>query len=69
LVNEQFGFREKLSTDLATYALLNTVLISVDKNILVVVYFVTYKKHSTALIMIYFWTNWNFMVFLALQSN
>jgi hypothetical protein len=35
LVNEQFGFREKLSTDLATHALLNTVLISLDKKNLV----------------------------------
>jgi len=31
LVNEQFGFREKSSTDLATYALLNTVLLSLNK--------------------------------------
>jgi len=31
LVEEQFGFREKSSTDLATYALLNTVLSSLDK--------------------------------------
>jgi len=31
LVNEQFGFREKSSTDMATYALLNTVLLSLDK--------------------------------------
>ena len=30
LVNEQFGFREESSTDLATYALLNTVLLSLD---------------------------------------
>jgi len=30
-VNEQFGFREKSSTDLATYAHLNTVLLSLDK--------------------------------------
>ena len=35
LVNEQFGFREKSSTDLATYALLNTVLLSLDKKNLV----------------------------------
>ena len=35
MVNEQFGFREKLSTDLATYALLNAVLISLDKKNLV----------------------------------
>ena len=31
LVNEQFGFREKLSTETATYALLNNVLASLDK--------------------------------------
>jgi len=31
LVKEQFGFREKSSTDMATYALLNTVLSSLDK--------------------------------------
>ena len=30
LVNEQMGFRDKLSTDTATYALLNTVLSSLD---------------------------------------
>ena len=31
LVNEQLGFRENSSTDAATYALLNTVLSSLDK--------------------------------------
>ena len=31
MVEEQFGFREKSSTGLATYALLNTVLSSLDK--------------------------------------
>jgi hypothetical protein len=31
LVNEQFGFREKLSTDTATYTLLNNVSSSLDK--------------------------------------
>ena len=31
LVKEQFGFREKSSTDMATYALLHTVLSSLDK--------------------------------------
>jgi hypothetical protein len=30
LVKEQMGFREKLSTDTATYAFLNTVLSSLD---------------------------------------
>ena len=31
MVKEQFGFREGLSTDTPTYALLNSVLISLDK--------------------------------------
>jgi len=31
LVNEQFGFREKSSTEMETYYLLNTVLSSLDK--------------------------------------
>jgi hypothetical protein len=31
LVNEQFGFREKSSTEMATQYLLNTVLASLDK--------------------------------------
>jgi len=34
LVKEQFGFREGLSMDMATYALLNSVLTSLDKKIL-----------------------------------
>jgi len=35
LVKEQFGFREKSSTDMATYTILNTVLSSLDKKHLV----------------------------------
>jgi sarcosine oxidase/L-pipecolate oxidase len=31
LGKEQFGFREKLSTDMATQTLLNTILLSLDK--------------------------------------
>jgi hypothetical protein len=31
LVNEHFGFREKLSTEMATYTLLNNVLSSLDR--------------------------------------
>jgi hypothetical protein len=31
LVNEQFGFREKLSIEIATYTLLNNILLSLDK--------------------------------------
>ena len=70
LVKEQFGFREKSSTDITTYALLNTVLLSLDKKkILLVAYFVIYKKPLTVLIMLYFWLNWNFMVFQELLIN
>jgi hypothetical protein len=35
LVKEQFGLREKSSTDTATHALLNTVLLSLDKKVFV----------------------------------
>ena len=35
MVKEQFGFREGLSTDTATFALLNSVLMSLDKKHLV----------------------------------
>jgi len=35
LVKEQFGLREGLSTDTATYAFLNSVLMSLDKKQLV----------------------------------
>jgi 2C-methyl-D-erythritol 2,4-cyclodiphosphate synthase len=31
LINEQFGFRENSSTDMATHALLNTLMLSLDK--------------------------------------
>ena len=31
LANDQFGFREKLSTEMATYTLLNNVLSSLDR--------------------------------------
>jgi hypothetical protein len=31
LVNEQFGFREKLSTEMATYTLLDNILSSLNK--------------------------------------
>jgi hypothetical protein len=52
LVKEQFGFREGLSTDTATYALLNSVLMSLDKKHLSEAYSVIFKKPSTALITI-----------------
>jgi hypothetical protein len=36
LVNEPFGFREKLSTEMATYTLLNNVFLSLDRKNFVV---------------------------------
>jgi hypothetical protein len=53
LVNEQFGFREKLSTDMATYAFLNKVL-SLDKKNYVGGLFCDLQKRLTALTMIFF---------------
>ena len=44
LVDEQFGFKENSSTDIATYALLNTVLLSLEKKKNLVVFSVIYKK-------------------------
>jgi hypothetical protein len=44
LVKEQFGFREGLSTDTATYALLNSVLLSLDKKLLVSGLFCDFQK-------------------------
>lgn len=41
---EQFGFREGLSTDVVTHALLNSVLLSLDKNNLVAVLFCDLEK-------------------------
>ena len=44
MVNEQFGFREGLSTDTAAYALLNSVLMSLDKKHLVAGLFCDLQK-------------------------
>jgi hypothetical protein len=54
LVSQQFGFREKLSTEMAIYTFLSTILLSLDKNTLLVDYFVACKRLLTMLIMIYF---------------
>jgi len=54
LDKEQFGFREKSSTDMATYALLNTVLSSLDKKLLVGGFFATYKRLLIVLTTIYY---------------
>jgi hypothetical protein len=56
LVKEQFGFRENLSTDMATHAFLNKVLSSLDKKIMLVAYFVICKKRLTVSTMTFFWT-------------
>jgi len=62
LVNEKFCFREKFSNEMATYTLLNNVLSSLVKKMLVD-YSVTCKRHSIVLTIIYFWLIWNFMEF------
>ena len=54
LVHEQFGFREKSSTEMATYEFLNNVLSSLDKKNLGGL-FCDLKKHLIALTMTYFW--------------
>jgi len=47
---------------MATYTLLNNVLSSLVKKMLVD-YSVTCKRHSIVLTIIYFWLIWNFMEF------
>jgi len=49
LVNEQFGFREKLPTETAPYTLLNNVLLSSDLKKLLAVYCANCKKRFIAL--------------------
>jgi len=65
LVNEQFGFREKLSTGMANFTLLNKVLSSLDRKNLLEDYSVTCKKHLIVLTMTYSWPKWGFMGSLA----
>jgi hypothetical protein len=65
LVTEQFGFREKLSTEMATFTLLNKILLPPDRKILLEDYSVICKKHLIALPTIYFWPKWSFTGFLA----
>ena len=60
LVKEQFGFREKLSTDTATYAFLHKVLSSLDKRYYVGGLFCDLQK-AFALIMTFFWPKWSSM--------
>jgi len=55
LVDDQYRFREKLSSKMAIYTLLNNVLSSLGRKNLLVVYSATYKKGLTALTMKYFW--------------
>jgi hypothetical protein len=61
LVTERFGFREKSSTEMATYSLLNNILSSLDNKSYVGGYFVIYKRLSIALTITYSWQRWNFM--------
>jgi hypothetical protein len=52
LVTEQSGFREKSSTEMATYTLLNNILSSLNNNILI------YKRPSIVLTTTYSWQRW-----------
>jgi len=54
-VNEQFGYRDKLSTDTATYALLNKVLLSLEKKIMWVAFFATCRKRLIVSTMTFSW--------------
>jgi hypothetical protein len=56
-VNEQHGFRQKTSTETAAFSLLNTILLSLDKNKIVGGLFLAHKKRLTVSIMIYFCQN------------
>jgi hypothetical protein len=62
---EQFGFREKSSTEMTTHNLLNNVLSSLGKKIMLVVYSATYKRLSTVSTSTYSWQKWNFTEFRA----
>jgi hypothetical protein len=50
LVNEQFGFREKLSAEMATYTLSNNILSSLDKKTFVGGLFCDLQKAFTCVI-------------------
>jgi len=54
MVYDQYGFREELSTETVTYALLNNVLSSLYRRNLVGGLFCDYKKRLAALTMKYF---------------
>ena len=54
-MNEQFDFRDKLSTDMATYALLNKVLLSLEKKIMLVAFLATCKKRLIVSTMTFVW--------------
>jgi len=55
LVDEQFGFRTKSSTELASYKLINDILSSLNNKLLVgSIFFVIYKRLLVVLIMNYY---------------
>jgi hypothetical protein len=54
LVDEQFGFRAKSSMDLASYKIINDVLMSLNNKLLAGGVFLTYKKLLIVFIMIYY---------------
>jgi len=50
LADEQFGFRTKSSTDLASYKRINDILTSLNNKLLLEVFFVIYKRLLIVLI-------------------
>jgi hypothetical protein len=61
LINEQFGFREKLYIEMATFTLLNKVLSFLDRKNFVGGLSCDLQKAFDLLTMTYFWPKWSFM--------
>ena len=63
LVNEQFGFREKFPTEMATYTLLNNVLSSLGRKKFVGGLFCNLQKAFDCVNHNIFWLKWSIMGF------
>ena len=47
LVDEQYGFRSNISTEIASYKLINGILVAVNNKVSGEVYFMTWRKLLT----------------------
>jgi hypothetical protein len=61
LLNEKQGFRNNSSTEMASYELLNSILLVINNKLTVGVYFVTWRKLSVVLTIISYYQNWTSM--------